>query len=78
MTLELFLLAAAVILCALNGYATLRIWRDRLLTPARRVAQTVIVWAVPVIGALAALWFLREEKFELQRHEPPGPDRFHG
>ena len=31
---SVFLMAAAIVLCALNGYATLRIWRDRFLTLA--------------------------------------------
>ena len=58
----------------LNVYATARIWRDQLLGRRQRIMQTLVTWAVPIVGALVVLWYLREERFELRRFESPGPD----
>jgi hypothetical protein len=68
------IVAASVLIgvVGLAAYATVRIWRDRLLDRGQRVAQTVFVWLIPVIGGLVVIWLLRDEKLTLRRHEEPG------
>jgi hypothetical protein len=66
-----FVIAIATLALALNAYATFRIWRNDLLEPTQRIAQTAIVWVLPFLGALVVLWFLREEKFEAREYIPP-------
>ncbi len=58
----------------LSIYATIRIWRDDFLEPRQRITQTIIVWILPIIGAVVALWRLHEEKLEVKRIESPGSD----
>ena len=72
LTLVLGLIAA--IIAILDVYATVRIWRDDLLERSQQIAQTVFVWILPFIGALVALWSLREEKVEERPYESPGGD----
>jgi hypothetical protein len=38
-----------------NVYASLVIVRSPLATPSQKVAQTLVVWLVPVLGALIVL-----------------------
>ncbi len=66
-------LLAFIVVC-FNASATLRIWRDEFLERNQRIAQTFLVWLLPLIGALAVLWSLREEKFERRRYEGPSGD----
>lgn len=55
----------------LNVLATLVVWRTALYERSQRVFQTVIVWILPVVGALVALiawWSARENP---SRHHIP-------
>ena len=72
--LSIALSIALAIVVGLNIYATFRIWRDVLLGGGHRIAQLFLVWILPIVGAVAALWYLREERFEARRFESPGPD----
>ena len=71
-TAQVLIAVALAALFGLSAYATLRIWRDPLLKRGQRIGQTAIVWLVPVVGPLLALWFLRDQTLTLQRHEEPG------
>jgi len=72
LTLVLGLLA--VVVACLNGVATFRIWRDEFLERHQRIAQTVLVWLLPLVGTIVVLWSMREEKFERPPYEGPGGD----
>jgi len=71
-TAQMLIAVALAALLGLSAYATVRIWRDRLLERGQRIGQTVIVWLVPVLGPLLVLWLLRDQTLTLQRHEEPG------
>ena len=66
--------AVLAVVVGLNIYASVRILRDELLGRGQRIIQIAVVWILPLIGAVVALWHLREEKFESRRFESPGPD----
>lgn len=68
----LILIGLGLVILCMNVYATVRIWRDHYLERTQRIVQSIIVWLLPIIGALVALWSMREEKFELQKYEEPG------
>jgi hypothetical protein len=54
---------ALTILVVLNCWVTVLLWRSSLYSRGQRIAQSVIVWVVPVFGIAAVSYFLRE-------HEP--------
>ena len=49
---------------ALQGLATLRVWRTDLYAREQKVAQTRLIWFVPLVGAVLVLMILRETKQE--------------
>lgn len=59
----------------LNAWATRTILRDRLSTTAQRAAQIAFIWLIPILGALFALHFMREdeEPSEGRYREIPNP-----
>ena len=74
------LIAAALILVlvALNVYATLRVVRDKLSERWQKVAQTVLVWALPLVGAILVLYLHRNERFERREYQINPNDQFAG
>ena len=58
MILEVFVVLFAV-LVALNAWVTWRAIRDDLSTRVQRLAQILLVWVVPFIGALLVLHLQR-------------------
>jgi hypothetical protein len=77
-SLLLFLLVGIVLW--LNAKASLAILRDSFSTPKQRTLQIIIVWFVPLIGALAVLGVHRPTEKSPGRYpeETPPPDEFHG
>jgi uncharacterized membrane protein YeaQ/YmgE (transglycosylase-associated protein family) len=49
---------------ALQGTATLRVWRTDLYAREQKVAQTRLIWFIPLVGAVLVLMILRESKHE--------------
>lgn len=47
---------AAVIV--LNGFASLRVFRNHQVTLAQRRLQLILIWLLPVVGAVLCLSFL--------------------
>jgi hypothetical protein len=63
------LIGLLIIVAGLNIWATIRVAGDQLSTPWQRAAHIMVIWAVPVLGALIVL--------HLQRAEPErSPGRY--
>jgi hypothetical protein len=72
----LYILSLILFACALlSAWVTLRIVRDHLSTPGQRVAQIILVWVLPVLGAMAVLHMQRQylEVASGKYREPPEP-----
>jgi len=54
----LFVLA----LGGLQTLATMRLWRTDLYARDQKVAQTRLIWFVPLVGAVLVLMMMREAK----------------
>jgi hypothetical protein len=68
------LLAIAVVLLCLNISATWMIVRDSLCEPRQRIWQLLMVWLLPLIGALVVLAVHRpDEKPSRTYREAPDP-----
>jgi H+/Cl- antiporter ClcA len=46
-------------LVGLNAYASVLIARDKTKQPGQRIAQTVFVWLIPILGALLVVHLMR-------------------
>ena len=71
--LELVALMLAVIV-VLNVGVTWRIFRDNWSSPSQRIAQAVIVWLLPFVGALVVLHLQRKQPERGSGQYPANPD----
>ncbi len=75
MAFDIFLTCLAAI-AVFNAWATRAIFKDHFLTPIQRAAQTLLVWGVPLLGALLVVQILRNKteppsgRYPIE-HEPP-------
>lgn len=53
--------ALTTALVALNFYATLRVLRSVLFKDGQKAAQVVLIWVVPLLGALLVLRVATDE-----------------
>ena len=70
------ILSLVLLLSALfSAWVTYRIVHDHLSTSGQRVAQTILVWLVPVLGAMIVLHMQRQnpEVSTGKYREPPDP-----
>lgn len=78
MEIALFALLGGIILW-LNIAATLAIARDSLGEPQQRMLQLLLVWLLPVLGAVAVLYFHRPREKPTGKYDEPaelGEDYF--
>lgn len=53
------LLACLVLIVALDGVASVRIVRSDAYTPWQKAAQVLIIWVIPIVGAIVVLSVLK-------------------
>lgn len=58
------LVLVALAVGGLQVFATVRVWQSDLYTREEQVAQTRLIWFVPVVGAVLVLMMMRETKRE--------------
>ena len=54
--------------CLLNAYVTFRIWRKHEFDRFQKIGQSVIVWLLPILGAVGILVYIRTDE------NPRGPN----
>jgi hypothetical protein len=64
----------AVILMALNAWATRAVLRDDLSATGQRIAQVTLVWLLPVVGALLVLHLTRRDMERPSGRYPNDPE----
>ena len=59
--MEVFLVFSCVIVLV-NFYVTLRLWKLETLELFQKVAQSLIIWLVPIIGALIIWLVIKDDE----------------
>ncbi len=77
---SILIFSLVAIVLWLNAKASLAILQDSLSSRKQRTVQLLIVWLVPLIGALTVLAVHRptEKSSGKYSEESPPPDDFHG
>ena len=70
------LIGALVILAilAFQARTTLRVWRSKLFDRPQKIAQSQLIWLLPVIGAAIVMSVLQDEDAR-EKGPPPGLGR---
>ena len=69
--MKIIFLASAVVVIILNSYVTLRVWRKSDFEIFQKIAQSFIIWLIPIIGALFILTFMKSDEI---RKGPDNPN----
>jgi hypothetical protein len=72
--LELLLLIGFISLLALNTHASRLSLRDELVSPSQRKAQLLLIWLLPVLGALLVMAVTNHAPARSKGSYPPEPD----
>lgn len=80
MLVEVVLNLLAITILGLNLKASLSIWNDTLSATKQRFLQLLLVWLIPLLGALIVIGFHRPYEKPAGRYhdEQPPPDDFMG
>ena len=62
-----YILISIALLVALNLYASLKLLRRSEFENVQKVFQIIIIWLIPLIGAVLILLFIKDD------HTPKGP-----
>ena len=63
-----------VAILAFQARTTLRVWRSKLFDRSQKVAQSQLIWLLPLIGAVIVLSVLQDED-QREKGPPPGLGR---
>ena len=59
---------------AFQARATLQVWRSKIFDRPQKIAQSQLIWFLPLIGAAIVLSVLQDET-EREKGPPPGLGR---
>ena len=63
-----------LIIVAFQARTTLRVWRSKIYDRPQKVAQSQLIWFLPLIGAVIVMSVLEDET-EREKGPPPGLGR---
>ena len=63
-----------VAILAFQARTTLRVWRSKLFDRSQKVAQSQLIWLLPLIGAVIVMSVLQDED-QREKGPPPGLGR---
>jgi hypothetical protein len=63
-----------LVILAFQGRTTLRVWRSKLFDRSQKVAQSQLIWLIPLIGAVIVRSVLEDEDLR-DKGPPPGLGR---
>ncbi len=67
-------LLIVVVVLGFQARTTLRVWRSKLFDRSQKVAQSQLIWLLPLIGAVIVMSVLQDE-VEREKGPPPGLGR---
>jgi hypothetical protein len=59
---------------AFQARTTLRVWRSKLFDRSQKIAQSQLIWLLPLVGAVIVLSVLQDED-KREKGPPPGLGR---
>lgn len=63
-----------LVILAFQARTTLRVWRSKLFDRPQKIAQSQLIWFLPLIGAVIVMSVLEDES-EREKGPPPGLGR---
>ena len=63
-----------LVILAFQARTTLRVWRSKLFDRSQKVAQSQLIWLIPLIGAVIVRSVLEDEDLR-DKGPPPGLGR---
>jgi hypothetical protein len=63
-----------IVILGFQARTTLRVWRSKLFDRSQKVAQSQLIWLLPLIGAVIVMSVLQDE-VEREKGPPPGLGR---
>jgi hypothetical protein len=63
-----------LVILAFQARTTLRVWRSKLYDRPQKVAQSQLIWFLPLIGAVIVMSVMEDEN-EREKGPPPGLGR---
>jgi hypothetical protein len=63
-----------LVVLAFQARTTLRVWRSKLFDRPQKIAQSQLIWFLPLIGAVIVMSVLEDES-EREKGPPPGLGR---
>jgi len=63
-----------LVVLAFQARTTLRVWRSKLYDRPQKIAQSQLIWFLPLIGAVIVMSVLEDER-EREKGPPPGLGR---
>ena len=67
MKMNQIIIFSIAIIVLLNLYVSIRIWRKEEFSHFQKVSQSIIVWLIPLVGALLIMAFIKDDE------TPKGP-----
>jgi hypothetical protein len=67
-------LLIVVVILGFQARTTLKVWRSKLYDRSQKVAQSQLIWLLPLIGAVIVMSVLQDEH-EREKGPPPGLGR---
>lgn len=64
MQIILLIIALTTFLLILDMYATVRLWQNPSFALGQKIAQVLIVWLLPLLGALLVLLVMHEDPWQ--------------
>ena len=71
---EWFGLIMVLVVLGFQARTTLRVWRSKIFDRSQKVAQSQLIWFLPLIGAVIVMSVLQDE-VEREKGPPPGLGR---
>lgn len=63
-----------LVILAFQARTTMRVWRSKIYDRPQKVAQSQLIWFLPLIGAVIVMSVLEDES-EREKGPPPGLGR---
>lgn len=67
-------LLSIVVILGFQARTTLRVWRSKLFDRSQKIAQSQLIWLLPLVGAVIVLSVLQDED-KREKGPPPGLGR---
>jgi len=71
--MEIIIIIVGCLILYLNVAASIYLYKSIMYTSGQKIAQSLIIWLIPIIGAAIVLNVLMEEVVQLKKHDSSAP-----